>query len=338
MTNKISENPIYDASLAYQKTAALQSSIKLGIFTKIGNQSLTAEQISSGIGASARGVRILCDFLCVMGLLKKNANLYSLSTEAKRFLDRKSPYCLADIIDFFAAPEIVSLIMDNPESYVIEGGSSGRASIASDNPVWVKFATAMIPFASVTAKRTAAYIVKKSLKPHNVLDIAAGHGLFGIEVAKLISDASVTAIDLANVLEVANRNAASAGLTNRYRTVAGNIFEINWGEKYDLVLLPNILHHFSQDACVRLLSKAKDCLSPDGSVFVIDIMPNPDRISPPEQASFAFLMLATTSHGDAYTCVEYDTMAKSSGLTLIDSMQLLPTPETLLEFKHLNEE
>jgi hypothetical protein len=333
MVDKISNNAVYDISLSYQKTAAMKAAVKLDIFTKIGDQCLSVEQIVNVTGASLRGMRILCDFLCVIGLLEKNSNLYNLSVAAKRFLDRTSPHCLADVIDFFAAPEIVSLIMDDPPSYVIAGGASGLTNISQDNPVWVRFARAMVPFASVAAKRTASYIARRAMQPRKVLDIAAGHGLFGIEVANVISEALIMAIDWANVLEVARKNADLAGLADRYKTASGNAFEIDWGISYDLILLPNILHHFDQDGCVQLLCKAKDSLSIDGSIFVIDIMPNPDRISPPEQAAFAFLMLATTPHGDAYTCAEYEAMAGTVGLTLVDSMQLLPTPQTLLEFK-----
>jgi hypothetical protein len=333
MINILSNNPVYDISLSYQKTAAMKAAIKLGIFTHIGNHCLSVEQIADVTGASLRGVRILCDFLCVIGLLEKNANLYNLSVDAKRFLDGKSPSCLADAIDFLAAPEIVSLIMDDPLSYVIAGGAIGLTNIAPDNPIWVSFARAMTPFTSVTAKRTAAYLARRAMQPRKVLDVAAGHGLFGIEVANVINDASVTAIDWDNVLDVAKKNAGLAGLADRYQTKSGNAFEVDWGNNYDLILLPNILHHFDQDGCIQLLCKAKDSLSVDGSVFVIDIMPNPDRVSPSEQAAFAFFMLATTPKGDAYTCAEYETMARDAGLTLVDSMQLLPTPQTLLEFK-----
>ena len=133
-------------------------------------------------------------------------------------------------------------------------------------------------------------------------------------------------------------NADLAGLADRYKTTSGNAFEVDWGNNYDLILLPNILHHFDQDGCVHLLGKAKDSLSIDGSVFLIDIIPNPDRVSPPEQAAFALFMLATTPKGDAYTCAEFETMARTAELTLVDSMQLLPTPQTLLEFKILSTE
>jgi len=331
--NNISNNAVYDISLSYQKTAALSAAIKLDLFTTIGKRCLSVEQIAEVTGSSLRGVRILCDFLCVIGLLEKNTNLYNLAVDAKRFLDRSSPHCLADLIDFLAAPEIVSLVMNDPPAYVIRGGTSGLSNLSPDNPVWVRFAQAMVPFASVTAKRTAAFIANRSMHPRKVLDIAAGHGLFGIEVASAISDASVMAIDWANVLEVAKGNADLAGLADRYKTTSGNAFEVDWCDNYDLILLPNILHHFDQDGCVHLLCKAKESLAIDGSVFVIDIMPNPDRVSPPEQAAFAFLMLATTPNGDAYTCTEYETMAGAAGLTLVDSMQLFPTPQTLLQFR-----
>jgi 2-polyprenyl-3-methyl-5-hydroxy-6-metoxy-1,4-benzoquinol methylase len=336
--NKISDNLVYETCLSYQKTAALQAAVKLDIFTKIGNQSLSADQISSSTGSSLRGIRILCDFLCIIGFLEKHSNLYTLSVESKRFLDRGSPYFLADITDFFAAPEIVSLIMDDPKSYVIKGGSSGLASVSPDNPIWLKFAQAMVPFSSITAKRTASYITKKSMQPRKVLDVGAGHGLFGIEVANVVSNASITAIDWANVLEVAKRNAELAGLSDRYKVINGNVFEMDWGNGYDLVLISNILHHFEREKCILLFGKARSSLSSDGCVLVIDIMPNPDRISPPEQAAFAFLMLATTPQGDAYTCAEYEKMAKTAGLILMNSIQLLPTWQTLMEYRHSNKE
>lgn len=329
----ISANPVYEISLSYQKTTAMDAAIKLDIFTMVGERRLSAAQIAEATGNSPRGVRILCDFLCVIGLLEKDTDLYMLSDDAKRFLDRSSPHCLADIINFLAAPETVSLVMNDPLSYVKTGGACGLANVSSDNPVWVQFAQAMVPFASVEAKRTAAYLSKRAMHPRNVLDVAAGHGLFGIEVAQLRGDASITAIDWRNVLEVAKKNADSAGLGNRYKTIIGNAFEVDWGNNYDLILLPNILHHFDPEGCVRLLVKARQSLSANGSVFVIDMMPNPDRVSPPEQAAFAFFMLATTPHGDAYTASEYEQMAKTAGLSLVNSMRLLPAPKTLLEFR-----
>jgi methylase of polypeptide subunit release factors len=82
---------------------------------------------------------------------------------------------------------------------------------------------------------------KQKLK---ILDIAAGHGLYGIAFAKRNPQTQIVALDWANVLEVAKENARKAGVLDRYSTIAGSAFDVDFGEGYDLVLLTNFLHHF----------------------------------------------------------------------------------------------
>ena len=88
-----------------------------------------------------------------------------------------------------------------------------------------------------------------------MLDIAAGHGLYGIEVAKAFPNSLVTAVDWTEVLAVANANAEQAGVADRFRLIAGNALDLDWGGDLDLILLPNFLHHFNSDTCVSLLRK-----------------------------------------------------------------------------------
>ncbi len=167
-----------------------------------------------------------------------------------------------------------------------------------------------------------------------MLDIAAGHGLYGIEVAKAFPDAFVTALDWTEVLAVALANAEKAGVHRRYRTMPGNLFEVDWGKEFDIILLPNILHHFDEEGCITLLRKVKASLASGGRALIIDFMPNPDRVSPPIQAMFALFMLATTPSGDAYTAQELEQMGKAAGFQNTSSRALIPTPHTLVVLEH----
>ena len=92
---------------------------------------------------------------------------------------------------------MLKLVLDDPVSYVKRGGSNGLAYLAPSHPIWVCFAKAMMPIASLSAKRTAAYFVTQPEPPSTVLDVAAGHGLYGIELAKILPQALVTAVDWA---------------------------------------------------------------------------------------------------------------------------------------------
>ena len=98
-----------------------------------------------------------------------------------------------------------------------------------------------------------------------VLDIAAGHGLFGIEIAKQNPQAHVTGLDWAPVLRVALENARKAGVHDRYDMLPGSAFEVDFGGPYDAVLLTNFLHHFDQPTCVGLLQKVHAALRPGGN-------------------------------------------------------------------------
>jgi predicted nicotinamide N-methyase len=332
--NDALENPVFDIATAYRKTAALIAAVKLDIFTAIGSETISAEGLASKTGASTRGLRILCDYLTTLGLLKKDNSRYLLTHVAGTFLDESSPFAMGRSIEFLAAPEMLELFLRDPAAYVRRGGSDGLAQVSPDNPIWVRFAKAMMPFAAPAAKRVAAHLSTLADPPYTVLDIAAGHGLYGIEVAKAFPDALVTAMDWAEVLAVAKTNAEAAGVADRIRMVAGNALELDWGGDYDLILLPNFLHHFDSDTCTSLLRKVKANLNAGGHALGVDFVPDEDRTSPPIPVMFAFQMLATTPSGDAYTTGELDMMARNAGFLGARTRSLAPVPERLIIFEN----
>jgi 2-polyprenyl-3-methyl-5-hydroxy-6-metoxy-1,4-benzoquinol methylase len=149
--------------------------------------------------------------------------------------------------------------------------------------------------------------------PVQVLDIAAGHGLFGIEVAKQNAEAHIFAVDWAPVLDVAKANARSANIADRYHMLPGSAFEVDYGGPYDLVLLTNFLHHFERATNVALLKRVRAAMKPGGRVAALEFVPNEDRVSPPLTASFSIMMLATTVAGEAYTFSDLESMYRDAG-------------------------
>lgn len=80
----------------FRSSAALKGAIDLGLFTALGNEAKTAAALAKAIGASERGVRVLCDFLTIEGLLEKDGATYRSSLDSALFLDENSPayFCL----------------------------------------------------------------------------------------------------------------------------------------------------------------------------------------------------------------------------------------------------
>jgi hypothetical protein len=115
------------------------------------------------------------------------------------------------------------------------------------------------------------------------------------------------------VLAVASENAQKMGVADRYRTIPGDAFKVDFGSGYDLVLFTNFLHHFDAAQCETLLRKAHASLKAGGRIAILDFVPDENRVSPPMAAGFVLTMLTNTKSGDAYTLAEYQLMLTNTG-------------------------
>jgi ubiquinone/menaquinone biosynthesis C-methylase UbiE len=206
----------------------------------------------------------------------------------------------------------------------------GSGSVEPENPVWVLFAEKMAPMMGPMAAPLGAVVLEGHPGPMRVLDIAAGHGLFGIEIAKQNPQAHVTGLDWAPVLRVALENARRAGVHDRYDMLPGSAFEVEFGGPFDSVLLTNFLHHFDPATCVGLLKKVRAAMKPGGRAATLEFVPNDDRVSPPMPAAFSLIMLATTEAGDAYTLKELTAMYDEAGFKDVRGIPIPMSPHTVV--------
>ena len=322
---------VFDMMQSVQKTAALRAAIELGIFRAVGEGPGDVTSIAKQCNASERGTRILCDFLVIHGMLNKANGHYKHTPSSAAFLDPNSPVSMASVVQFMSRPEMLEPL-DKLANMVRAGRTSlyGAGTVEPENPLWVEFAQKMAPMMGPMAAPLGKVVLDGHNGPMKVLDIAAGHGLFGIEIAKQNPQAHVTGLDWAPVLRVALKNAESAGVKDRYDMLPGSAFEVDFKGPYDAVLLTNFLHHFDKPTCVNLLRRVHAALKPGGRAATLEFVPNEDRVSPPMAAGFALTMLTTTDAGDAYTYSELKAMYTEAGFSNINSQPIPMGPHTIV--------
>jgi 2-polyprenyl-3-methyl-5-hydroxy-6-metoxy-1,4-benzoquinol methylase len=322
---------IFEALGLYQRSGALKAAIELDLFTGIGEGKSGVESLAKRCDASERGIRILCDYLSIHGFLAKQGGQYSLTPTAAAFLDRRSPKYLGTITRFLNSDVHIENFQ-NLASAVRSGGTSVAedGSSGENNAYWAEFARSMAPMVALLAEQIAGLVGASAGTPWKVLDIAAGHGLYGIAIARQNPNAEIVAVDWPHVLEVARENAQKAGLGARHRGIAGSAFDVEFGGGYDLVLLTNFLHHFDPKTDEKLLRKVHAALKPGGRAVTVEFVPNEDRITPPLAAGFSLIMLANTKAGDAYTFTELDQMLRNAGFGRSELHSLPPTPQSAL--------
>jgi 2-polyprenyl-3-methyl-5-hydroxy-6-metoxy-1,4-benzoquinol methylase len=306
----------FEASAAYQRTEALRAALELDLFTAIGEGRGSAAALAAHCSASEKGIRVLCDYLAFVGFLSKESGCYALTPDSAAFLDRRSPAYMGGTLEFLHT-DTLRKGYANLAAAVRKGGTVQSPGGLTDpeHPDWVRFAKVMAPMMALPAQLAAQLIDRPLDARLEVLDIAAGHGLYGIEVAKRFPGAQIHGLDWPRVLEVAQENARLAGIAQRYYTIAGSAFEVPLGGEYDVVLIPNFLHHFGVETCTAFLRRVHKALKPGGLALTVEFVPNEDRLSPPFPATFALAMLVATADGDAFTFAELDRMFRNAGFS-----------------------
>jgi ubiquinone/menaquinone biosynthesis C-methylase UbiE len=273
-------------------------------------------------------MRILCDSLVVIGFLTKSAGTYELTADSAVFLDKKSTAYMGSAAQFLASSVMTDGFKDVTALVRSRQPAFDRPFAEPDHPIWSEFARRMAPLSYLVALETAKLFDSES--PIKVLDVGAGHGLFGIALAQRNAKAYIVASDWPSVLTIAQENARRAGVAERYAVLPGDAMELDFGTGFHAVLIPNLLHLWGRTTNERFLRRVYRALGSNGRAVIVELAPNDDRTSPPVPALFALNMLANTAAGDAYTVSEHQDMLRQAGFSNFKAHPLLPTAHTAI--------
>ena len=327
---RFSSELFFETVNAYFRTAAVKAAIELELFSTVGEVGITAEALARACQCSPRGIRILSDYLASIGFLCKSGDRYFITQDMIALLDRKSPGYVGGTIDFLLSPEVTKAFADLAS--VVRTGRimcSNRGALEPEHPQWVKFAKSMPPLMHLPSFLLAD-LVDGSGRPLRVLDVAAGHGLFGIAFAVQNPRVQLTALDWENVLAIARDNAQAAGVIDRCNFLPGDAFDIDFGADYDVVIFANFLHHFDKSKCMEIIGKAYRSLARNGRVATLEFIANEDGIPSPLTTTFSMMMLGTTPAGEVYTYSDLQQMFATVGFARSECYDLKPAIEKVV--------
>ncbi len=316
-----------EAAGGFHKSAVIRAAIELDVCTGIAAGLDTAEKLAEARHCSPKGMRVLLDALTILDLLRKQGEQYELSVEAKLYLDRASGSYAGEALRFLMS-SFMELAFSRFTDAVRLGGTAvgAEGTLAPEHPVWIEYARGMMPLSRTTADVVGSLMAGSS----RILDIAAGHGMLGIEVLKRSPDASAVAVDWPAVLNLARENARAAGVEDRWSACEGSAFDVEWGDAFDCVILANFLHHFSRPVAIEFLRRVYSSMTEGGRLVLVALTPDETRVAPSAPGWFAVMMLATTPDGDAYTRSEYEAMLAEAGFGPPEAHRIPASARTVL--------
>lgn len=299
-----------------QASAILSAAIELGVFAKLNEGPLDADQLAAGIRSPTRTTRILADALCVLGLASKTGGKYQLTPLAADHLVPGKPMYMGDVSRIFASPNMWSG-MGRLSEAVRAGGSVLESHAETPaNSFWETFAQSSAAMAFPGAMALDGLVHEWIAKRPRcrVLDIAAGSGIYGYTLAKH-PNVELTCLDWPNVLEETKNWAPRLGVdASRVHYRPGNLFEVDYGGPYDLVLLSHVYHHFDAPTCAQLTRKVAAALAPGGRVAVQDMV-HDETLANPGATMFSVIMMIWTRKGESFTFEDYRRWFLEAGLS-----------------------
>ena len=97
-TQEWNPGQLLELSGYYWRTCTLHAAVKLDIFTTIGDQALTSQEITEKLKVKNRGLERLLNALTAMALLSKKSNKFSNSPAGRNFLSKDGSHYIGYII------------------------------------------------------------------------------------------------------------------------------------------------------------------------------------------------------------------------------------------------
>jgi ubiquinone/menaquinone biosynthesis C-methylase UbiE len=313
----------------------INAAIQNGIFDALDRSPMTAKELAKETGASERGISAVAGALTGFDLLTKQKDgRYQLAPDAEAFLVKGKPgfhggmfeHYQSDLIpNWLALSEITrsgqpKTDVDQPET----GAVFFEGLVDALFPL--NYAAAQTLAQSLEASRAAKGNLNEEVE---VLDLAAGSGVWGIAQAQASPRVRVTAVDFENVLAVTRRTAERFGLGGRFRFLSGDIRTADLGQGYSVALLGHILHSEGVTNSRALLKRVFAALRPGGTIAIAEFLVNAERTGPAQGVIFAVNMLVHTTEGDTFSFEEIGSWLKSEGFENIRTLEA-PAPSPLI--------
>jgi hypothetical protein len=197
-----------------------------------------------------------------------------------------------------------------------------------DPQAWANYQLGMKEIARYNAPVVAARVpVKRGAR--RLLDIAGSHGLFGAMICRKHPPMKSTVIDLPAALDHARALASAEKIDDIVEHRAGNILTSDYGCDNDVVLMANIVHHFSEPANLEIARRAFESLTKRGTVAIWEIE-GPEPNSKPTIGDGAALFFRLTSNARCYHGSEYGEWLRQAGFVEVRVSRPLLSPGSVL--------
>ena len=322
------EGVVLEDVRGFLPSRVILTAAELDLFTRLEKEPATADDLAEELNCNQRCLTRLLDCLVTLHLLSKHDGVYQ-NSERGAVLSAEHPETeLPMVLHLSGLWETWSGLTETVKS----GTNPQRKPVTERGDESLEaFIGAMHVIGRGLSKEIAdAY----ELSPFKrLLDIGGATGTYII--AFLQKNPTMTAVlfDLPDVIPMAEKRLAEAGLLERVKLVPGDFYHDELPKGCDLALLSAIIHQNSPQQNLDLYRKIHRALEPGGKLLIRDHVMDSSRTYPPQGALFAINMLVNTQGGDTYTFDEIEDTLRAAEFEEVSLVRKGERMDCLVEAK-----
>ncbi|MGD0884617.1 MAG: DUF2284 domain-containing protein [Thermodesulfovibrionales bacterium] len=260
-----------DLATGYWFSEILFTAVEMDIFSLIEPKGATVEALSKALQVNLHGLRRFLQALSAIELVTKEDTTYFNTKLSSDYLVCGKEHYQGDSILW---RKYLHRRWRGISDCLREGGRvhfAAEDSSSERKKRIRKYISAMDSIAKIKGKEILRFFEDRPVKGE-ILDVGAGSGAIAAAFLERFPLTKAVLLDLPDVLDYARQFLADKGLNGRMRDCPANILE-PWPVRkghFDLVILSNILHAYSEKELPHILKSASQCLRKKGIVLIHD--------------------------------------------------------------------
>jgi acetylserotonin O-methyltransferase len=302
---------------AFRRSKAMFAAVSLGVFDALAAGPRPLHALAGALRANPDALERLLDVCVGLQLLERDDQGYRNTAAAATYLTQGSPDRLTGYVRY--SNDVLWQLWGHLEDAVREGTHRWKQTFGWDGPIFSHF------FRTEEARReflmgmhglgqlsSPQVVAAFDLSTYRCLvDVGGATGHLAVAACRRYPNLRAVVFDRPDAVPLAREIVGRSGAADRITVVAGDFF-VDPLPQGDLYALGRILHDWTEEKAVTLLTRVYEHLPPGGAVLVAEKLLEEGKRGP-GSAQMQDLNMLTCTEGKERTLTEYEALLRRVG-------------------------